>query len=181
MRACGKTDLLTTPTQGSFKLAKTKSVYYVSLSTEEAHHSTHPTRGANMIARVNPHIAARISESVGEGITDPYEVRKALKHYVTTVLCASSNNPDPDDRAYYPTIRDLRNHIYKAKKALELSKLDQQNLKVKIEERKKAQPDSAFHFQPFIKIEQSEEKHAEGRNFNSHYYRSTRHSGRRRF
>ena len=143
----------------SQKLVKTKSVYYVSLPTEEAHHSTHPTRGANMMAqRVNPHIAARISELVGEGMTDPYEVSKALKHYVTTVLCASSNNPDPDDRAYYPTIRDLRNHIYKAKKALELSKLDQENLKLKIEEWKKSQPDSAFHFQPFIKTEQLEEK-----------------------
>ena len=143
----------------SQKPVKTKSVYYVSLPTEEAHHSTHPTRGANMMAqRVNPHIAARISELVGEGMTDPYEVSKALKHYVTTVLCASSNNPDPDDRAYYPTIRDLRNHIYKAKKALELSKLDQENLKLKIEEWKKSQPDSAFHFQPFIKTEQLEEK-----------------------
>ena len=84
-----------------------------------------------MTQRVNPHIAARISELVSEGMTDPYEVSKALKHYVTTVLCASSNNPDP---AYYPTIRDLHNHIYKAKKTLELSKLDQQNLKLKIEE-----------------------------------------------
>ena len=100
----------------------------MSLPTEEVHH---PTRGANVMAqRVNPHIAARISELFGEGMIDRYEVSKALKHYVTTVLCTSSNNPDPDDRAYYPTIRD---HIYKAKKALELSKLDQQTLQFKIE------------------------------------------------
>ena len=43
-------------------------------------------------------------------------------------------------------------------KALELSKLDQENLKLKIEEWKKSQPDSAFCFQPFIKPEQYEEK-----------------------
>ena len=68
-----------------------------------------------MAQRVNPNIATKVSELVSEGMTDPYEVRKALKHYVTTILCDS---PDPDDRAYYPTIRDLRNHIYKAKKLL---------------------------------------------------------------
>ena len=59
-----------------------------------------------MAQRVNAHIAARISELVGEGMME-YEVSKVLKHYVTTVLCALSNNPDPDDRAYYPTIGDF--------------------------------------------------------------------------
>ena len=33
-------------------------------------------------------------------MTDQYEVSKALKDYVTTVLCATVSNPDPDDRAY---------------------------------------------------------------------------------
>ena len=100
----------------SQKPVKTKSVYYVSLPTE----STYLTRGVNMMAqRVNPHIAARISELVGEGMMDPYEVSKALKHYVITALYASSNNPDPDDRAYCPiTIRDLHNHIYKGSGAI---------------------------------------------------------------
>lgn len=140
------------------KPVKTKSVYYVSLPTEEAHHPSHPTRGANIMAqRVNPNIATKISELVGEGMTDPYEVSKALKH-VTTVLRATTSTPDPDDRAYYPTIRDLRNHIYKAKKALELSKLDQQNLKLKIEEWAKSQPETMFHFRPFIKSEKCKEE-----------------------
>lgn len=139
------------------KPVKTKSIYYVSLPTEEAHHSTHPTRGANIMAqRVNPNIATKISELVGEGMTDPHEVSKALKHYVTTVLCATTSTPDPDDRAYHPTIRDLRNHIYKAKKSLELSKLDQQNLKLKIEEWAKSQPESSFHFRPFVRSEECE-------------------------
>ena len=77
----------------SQKPVKTKSVYYVSLPTE----STYPTHGVNMMAQRVNHIAARISELVGEGMMDPYEVSKALKHYVTTAVCASSNNRDPDD------------------------------------------------------------------------------------
>ena len=34
---------------------QSESRYYVSLPTEEAHHNTHPTRGAHVMAqRVNP-------------------------------------------------------------------------------------------------------------------------------
>jgi len=40
-------------------------------------------------------------------MTDPYEVRKALRYYIKTVLCATTNSPDPDDGAYFPTIHDL--------------------------------------------------------------------------
>ena len=67
-----------------------------------------------MAQRVNPYVAQKISELVAEGMIDPQEIKRALKHYVNTVLCAD-NPPDPDDRAYYPTLRDLQNHIYKAK------------------------------------------------------------------
>ena len=133
------------------KLSITKVVkYHVSLPTEEAHHATHPTRGAHLMAqRINKTVADKISELVGEGMTEPQEVKRALSHYVNTVLCAD-NRPNADDRAYYPTDRDLRNHIYKAKKALELSKLDQQNLKLKLQEWGKSCPDSTFYFRPYI-------------------------------
>ena len=80
------------------------SVYYVSLPSEEAHHDTHPTRGAHFMAqRVNPNVAIKISELVSEGMVDSYEIRKVLKHYVNVVMCASTTKPHPDDRAYYPT------------------------------------------------------------------------------
>ena len=91
-----------------------------------------------MAQRVNPNVAKKISELVSEGMMDPYEVRKALRYYIKTVLCATTNSPNPDDRAYFPTIRDLRNHIYKAKRASDLSKFDQQNLKLKIAEWEKS-------------------------------------------
>ena len=102
-----------------------KSMYYISLPLEEAHHDTHPTRGPHFMAqRVNPNIATKISELVNEGMVDCHEIRKTLKHYVNVVMCASTTKPHPDDRAYYPTIRDIKNHVYRAKKALDLSKFD---------------------------------------------------------
>ena len=56
---------------------------------------------------------------VQEGMTNPHEIRKVLNHYVRTVLC-TENPPDPDDRAYFHV---QKNHIYKAKLALELSNI----------------------------------------------------------
>ena len=64
------------------------------------------------------------------------------------LLCAN-NPPDPDDRAYYPTPRDLQNHIYKG--ALQLSKLD---LRLKMDEWKVDQ-NSSLYFRPYAVKESS--------------------------
>lgn len=131
---------------------KTLIKYHISLPTEEAHHKTHPTRGSHVMAqRVNPQITQKIAELVQEGMTNPQEVRKALNNYVRTVLCIE-NPPDSDDRAYFPAYRDLKNHIYKAKRAMELSKFDQHNLNKKISEWKTSYPDSRHFFRPYISL-----------------------------
>ena len=104
-----------------------------------------------MTQKVNPNIAKKISELVSEGMIDPYEVCKSLKHYVNEVMYVKTAKPDPDDRAY-PIIRDIRNHIYKAKQALDLSIFDQENLKLKIKSWEKEEQ-SKFYFRLFIKSE----------------------------
>ena len=58
--------------------------------------------------------------------------------------------PSPTDRAYYPTTSDIRNHMYKTKLGLQLSKFDQENLALKIEEWKKRTDDTHF-FRPYIR------------------------------
>lgn len=82
-------------------------------------------------------------------------MRKVLNHYVRTSLCVQ-NPPDSDDRAYFPVHRDLKNHIYKAKRALELSKLDQDNLAKKISEWKELYPDSQHYFRPYVSAKTEE-------------------------
>ena len=44
----------------------------------------------------------------------------------------SSNCPSDTNGAYYSTNTDIKNHIYTAKRAQQLSKVDQDNLKLKI-------------------------------------------------
>ena len=64
-------------------------------------------------------------------------------------LC-KDNVPNPNDRAYFPLDTDLRNHIFMAKQALQLSCLDQENARLKIEKWKDSDPESQHFFRPFL-------------------------------
>lgn len=77
-----------------------------------------------------------------------HEVRRLLRHYVMNDLCRECL-PDPNDRAYFPIDNDLKNHIYMAKRALQLSCLDQHNLRQKIEQWKVTDPESTHFFRPY--------------------------------
>ena len=58
----------------------TSTKYHVLLPAEEAHHSSHQTRGAAGYAqRIHPKLTEKIYELVSEGITDTQEVKRALK------------------------------------------------------------------------------------------------------
>lgn len=55
--------------------------FFVSLPTAEAHHQCHPTgREVAMAQRVHPKIVDKIHELVLEGVIDPLEVQRHLKH-----------------------------------------------------------------------------------------------------
>ena len=95
--------------------------------------------------RVNDKVAIKISELVADGVTESDKVRSILRHYVLKDLC-KNNPPDCNDRVYFPTDTDLRNHIYMAKRAMQLSCLDQENMKLKLENRKAIDPESNHFF-----------------------------------
>ena len=50
---------------------------------------------------------------------------------------------------HYPTLDDIRNHIYRAKTALPLSKFDQQNLALLIKDWQTMQPHGSHYFHPY--------------------------------
>ncbi len=87
---------------------------------------------------------------VATGIVETAKVKRSLKYYVNNVLSKEiGETPQQHDRAFYPTNNDIRNHVCKAKRTLELSKLDQENLRLKVEEWQKTSPQSSFFFRPF--------------------------------
>ena len=83
--------------------------------------------------RINPIILNKISELVSSGNDDIKEVQRALSHYIKHTLPKEHNiTPISSDRAFYPLPNDIKNHVGNAKRALEMSKLDQENLQLKI-------------------------------------------------
>ena len=92
---------------------------------------------------------------VQAGITNVKEIKKSLKYYVDTFLCKKLGaKPVSSDRSFYPLNDDIHNHIGKAKRALELSRYDQDNLRLKIEEWKNQ---SSFFPRPYHDTSDSEQ------------------------
>lgn len=128
--------------------------YFVSLPTRDAH-TKHPTDEVSGYAqKVHPLIAQKISEFVSEGMTEVHEVKRALRQYVHTQFSQQYQcQPLPSDRAFHPSLHDLRNHVHKAKKALELSKIDQENLRLKLKQWKQDEPNASHYFRPYIVVD----------------------------
>lgn len=128
-----------------------KRCYFVSLPTSAAHsgHLTGVGVEGGLSQKVNPCISKKISELVNEGMVDYHEVKRSLKHYVKHVLPVMKgiDPPSEDNRAFYPSDKDIQNHIYMAKRAFMLSNLDQENLHLKIENwRKECYCITSLHF-----------------------------------
>jgi len=97
--------------------------YFISLPASEAHHDTHPTfASVGFSQTVNPLLNQKIQELVLAGVSEPMEMKRRLKHHALHYL-SKSGSPDPNDRAYFPTLDDIRNHMNQAQKTL---KLDQE-------------------------------------------------------
>jgi len=130
---------------------KTLTKYFISMPSNEAHEKTHPVgQQAGMGQKVHPAVINKISELVRGGITDAHTVQQCLRMHVKTEYKHAS----PDDRAYYPIIADIQNHIYSAKKGMDFSKLDQENLQKKIQQWEKDSPSSTQYFRPYIDTEE---------------------------
>ena len=94
----------------------------------------------------------QITDLVSSGITNTGEIKKILHHYVKNNLIKQMGiELTISNRALFPTDIDVRNHITTAKRALELSKLDQENLRLKIMKWQESYKNSKYFFRPYIK------------------------------
>ena len=131
---------------------KTQVKYFVSFPSNEAHSGHSIGQEAVHSQKVHPQVTQKIMEMVTSGMTDTAEVRRSLKYYVDNFLCKEiGQKPHPHDRAFYPLKQDIMNHISMAKRAIDLSTFDQENLRMKVEQWRKDNPMSSFYFRPFGK------------------------------
>ena len=134
----------------SGKAVQAERKYFVSLPAEEAH-SGHPTVHYSGFSQwIHPLLIEQITELVSAGITNTGEVKRLLRHYTRNTLNTLESKSHPTTELSFQQIL-IRNHVATAKKALEFSKSDQENLRLKVDSREKASPDTKFFFRPYIK------------------------------
>lgn len=129
----------------------TEDYYFISLPTLAAHSGHSVGAEAAFFQKVNPCVSQKISELVNEGMLNYSEVKRSLAHYVKHVLpvVEGIDPPSEDNRAFYPTDKDIQNHIHMAKKACQLSNFDQENFHLKVEEWRKNCSTSLHYFRPY--------------------------------
>ena len=90
-----------------------------------------------------------IHKLVGEGIRNVKEMQKALQLFVKTDLFADQQLPPLNSRRFFPEEQDIHNHIYNATSQLRMSKLDQENVSLLIENWQKSKQGDFFLFRGY--------------------------------
>ena len=162
LRKCKENLLITARVAIKDGSAKSCTKHFVSLPTQSAHFG-HPVGvNASFCQRTHPIIIQKISELVSSGIIETREVQRVLENYVKHNLQGEHGiSPHSSGQAFHPLPVDIKNHVDNAKRALELSKLDQENLCLKIKSWKKKSPDSLHHFRPYVKSHQTHDDKSE--------------------
>lgn len=106
--------------------------FYISLPLQKTHTNHSPCGQSDEAHSVHPQVIRWIDQLVAEGVTTIKEVQAALKGYVQTTM-SDIVAPDEQDRAYYPTPKDIANHIYKSKVKQRILKLDPEPLGIEEE------------------------------------------------
>ena len=86
---------------------------------------------------------------VGEGVRNVREMARHIRIYVKNELFRATVVPSSTNRRYHPTLKDIRNHMYKAAVKLRFSKLDQANLDMKIQDWQVQSPNNNFFFRGY--------------------------------
>ena len=101
-------------------------------------------------------IITKIHQLVNESVRDVREMQRHIKIYIKNELFCSSPLPPPTSRRYNPKKKDVRNHMYRAAVELKFSKLDQENLELKVKEWQKESPSDNFFFRGYGSINEDE-------------------------
>lgn len=98
--------------------------------------------------KVDDSIIERIYQLVGEGVRSVGEMERHLKLFVKFQMFAGRTPPDLNNRRFYPTKTDIRNHMYRASQSQRYSKIDQKDVQCKLEQWEREYPDDSFFFRP---------------------------------
>ena len=92
-----------------------------------------------------------IQQQVNEGVTNIREMQRRVKVYVKTQLFRATSAPSNSNRQYFPSRKDLRNIVYKARISQMRSKVDQENLEHLVTQWHAQNAGDKFYFRPYAK------------------------------
>jgi len=99
---------------------------------------------------VDDRVRQFIRQQVADGIHNVAEVQRHTEVYVRRQLFEGQHLPSKFNRRFYPHRRDYENIIYRARVAAMKSLVDQENLRLKVDEWKLADPNVCVIFRPYV-------------------------------
>ena len=97
---------------------------------------------------MDPTIISQITQLTMQGVRKVSEMRRHLDSFVNSELFKGQQPPEKMRRRFFPTNKDMYNHMYKAKVAHRFSALDQKNLDVLVKKWKAESPLDSFLYEP---------------------------------
>lgn len=101
--------------------------FYIAVMGKDEHKNHEFGAPASHAHLVDTRVTERISTLVREGITSVREVRACLRYFVDDVLFPGVEKLPPSSRTFYPTKKDITNHVQAALHKDRFSAVDQQN------------------------------------------------------
>lgn len=95
-------------------------------------------------------LARKITDLVKEGISSTREIINSLLMFVKHDLFKNEDVPALSNRRFFPVDKDIRSHFYRAFVQNRLAKIDQENLKLMVDDLKKANDYGNVFFRPYI-------------------------------
>ena len=99
--------------------------------------------------RLDERLINKIGELVGEGVCSVAEMKRHLKIYVKKTLFHGQQQPNRNNRRFFPTMKTIKNHMYCATIRARLSAMDQDNVKLLVDSWRKEHPQDYFFYRPY--------------------------------
>ena len=94
-------------------------------------------------------VAQKIQYLVGNGILSVNEMRRHLREYLANDLFCGRELPPTYNQSYFPTKKDIHNHMYMTMVQNRFSKCDQTNVSAKVCEWQRQHLQDLFYFRPY--------------------------------
>ena len=89
---------------------------------------------------------------MNRGVTDVDDMRRHLREFVRIEIFPGREMPPPTSRQYFPTKKDIYNHMYRAMVKSRFSNCDQTNAEEKVKEWQTQTPNDKFFFRKYSDI-----------------------------